>query len=105
MKNDGQSNTKNEIHKILNRSSPPTVKEQKFIDAYLEQISAEEKRQERLKKILNDEISTEHCLRKRNRIKAKHNELSDYKNKTGNKDKVRHPHKFKRMRAFLLLIF
>lgn len=94
--------TEKRIHEILSKPTPPTPKEQRFIDNYLDRVRGELKRKERLERAESYEIDTEHFLSKRNRIHKRANRLSDYKNTKGNKERVRHPSKFKRLEGVFI---
>ncbi len=87
------------ISKFVNQPHGPTKKQQVLIDQWLDQISGELKRVERLARSEKHSVDIEPILRKKNRIKQKANRLDDYKNIKGNKEKVRHPSKYKRWKG------
>lgn len=87
---------------ILSKDRPPTRSEQRFIDQYLDTISSTQKHQERLARAEAYEYPIDRMLSKKNRINKKANRLSDYKNKKGNKERVRHPSKFKRLEGVFI---
>lgn len=89
------------ISSFMKQPNGPTKKQQELIDRWLDQISAQQKRAERLARADENPIDIEPVLRKKNRIKQKANSLDDYKNTKGNKQKVRHPSKFKRWKGVL----
>lgn len=91
------------IARILAKPNGPNRADQQFIDKWLDEISVQQKRAERLACAEAYPIVTESFLRKRNRIKESVNRLDDYKNKKGNKKKVRHPSKFKRWKGVLCI--
>lgn len=96
--------TEKRIQEILSKTTAPTKSEQRFIDQYLDQIRGEQRRQERLARAEQYEYSIDHIISKKNRIAKKTNRLSDYKNTKGNKERVRHPSKFKRLEGVFFIL-